>query len=269
MSSIRCSEFFSVLGSSLEEASGEHCWSFEEGDHWSQDILTPIGFLLALKAALGHCYGDSFSWSGIVCSSWGFPARSCSGRTGYRPYGYMHKATQDGNAMLFRMMLLWLVLVLHGTQVALEQPGSSTLPSTLVFRAMRRLLRLRRAFVWQGGYGHSSPKPTVLWGDCSWLVELCVPFKKEMVGVERVCTKWWDDIDQRWGCCGANNMKSFQHYLGMFGRAIADKLQSHRNQSITHKPLVVECSEFIATHSKAIRRFARLHEVDAWLAVRS
>ena len=79
-----------------------------------------------------------------------------------------------GNLCVVRFVLLVLVAYARGCIWAVEQPGSSLMPS---HPRMKMLLQLATDAImpaqllvrmWMGGYGHFSAKPTKIWGDALW-----------------------------------------------------------------------------------------------------
>ncbi len=266
---VHLSEYFSgakVVGRHLEELLLMHCMTFEIEDHPSQNMVSPLGFLLALKLALCHNW-SAMSWSGIVCASWGFPARSTSGRTKYRPWGWEgRKAVRDGNVMVHRMYLLWLVMVQRAVHLMREQPGATTMFSTPLSRAIRTFLKLVWAWVVMGAYGHRSPKPSRIMSNMKYIRHLSVPCTWTTGdGGERLCDKWWDTIECRWRCAGNSKMKSSQQYPERFGAKVAELYQQHKGD-MPFVPGLREVNQFVAAQDWSR---ARLWEVDEYLARRA
>jgi hypothetical protein len=99
--------------------------TFEILDDPAQDILSSVGFILAVRMLL-QVRGRGILHFATVCSSWVMINRSTSGRSPYCPLGdTAHQYVRDANVMVSRSMLLALFGLALGHDWALEQPSSS------------------------------------------------------------------------------------------------------------------------------------------------
>jgi len=67
----------------------------------------------------------STPWFGIVCSSWVWMSRSTTGRNGLNVLGNVTESTMNGNRMVSRVVLLFMLASARGAACFLEQPVTS------------------------------------------------------------------------------------------------------------------------------------------------
>ena len=208
------------------------------------DVLTPIGFLLALRMALS-IHAGGVMWLAPPCSSWVFLARHSTGR---------HLAVQGDvtlantvvqNAMAERVSFLLYVLHLRGVHWIVEQPASSILWD---YPAMRQVLRMcgltHPAVLDMGAFGGSSVKPTHLYGTAPYLPGLArtcdAPqrLRLRLTGVQT--THKSTDAEGRRRCQGTADLKGTQAYPWCFGAAHALAFRDYygppKTDRVEHNP---------------------------------
>lgn len=165
-------------------AHGYTCASIDEmyckGER-TMDFLSPAGWLLAVWAILCE-HPEALNLMGPECGSWGVPARGTSMQNFINIFGALHLAfVSNAEMTVSRIVLLgYLILAKHGHFV-LEQPAGSLL------KKHRRWEKFANetAYVyeirfWMMLLGASSPKPTDVYSNGSWISGLNIgPLTKD------------------------------------------------------------------------------------------
>ena len=217
--------------------------------HKGHDLLTPCGFLLALRMAEALKPGGLL-WLAPPCSTWVWMARGSTGRHIQVQGDVTLEVVVRNNALAERLVLLLEVAHLRGAHFLLEQPRSSMLWD---YPAMRRCLQRHGCtpcFLHMGAYGGRTLKPTTLMGTAPFLQELartCTPSRQLRLQLwgQKTTTKWKDQHGQR-RCQGTAKLKGTQAYPEGFGAALALGFQANAPRQEAPLRLSTPCATWAA-----------------------
>ena len=114
-------------------------------------------------------------WSGQVCSTWVWLARSSTRRTWELPLGnLLCPCVRAGNAMAARTSFFACFCYARGLDFVVEQPASSLLwrhdaLRHVAFRARKLGFTYHQISTFMSQFCAPTSKPTILTGNCSWL----------------------------------------------------------------------------------------------------
>ena len=111
-------------------------------------------------------------------------------------------------------------------------------------------------------WGHKSPKPSKFLMNVTYLKALYVKMEMKERGGERLCDRWYDELEGRWKCTGNKLMSASQEYPQGFGKKVAELYQQNKHYVPAVVPSVEEVNEFIASQDWSR---ARLDAVDRFL----
>jgi hypothetical protein len=101
--------------------------SIDKADKTYFDIMTPIGFLMAVRAILRTKAGG-LVWFAPPCGPWTWMCMAVSGRTREDPLGNKaHPNVVLANRLVSRVAHLWYIAHKHNIHVIIEQPSSSVM----------------------------------------------------------------------------------------------------------------------------------------------
>ncbi len=194
------------------------------------DLLTPVGFLLAVQIALDLKPGG-LMWLAPPCTTWVWMSRATTGRHIQVVGDVTSPPVVRSNALTERLALLLEILHLKNCRYIIEQPCSSCLWDYPALRDVLRRHRSGRCFLHMGAYGGTSLKPTTLMGTAPFLTQLarrCSPqqgLRLQLWGVRT--TKKWRDGQGKKRCQGTGALKGTQAYPEGFGAAHALAFRRH------------------------------------------
>ncbi|CAK9088946.1 unnamed protein product [Durusdinium trenchii] len=130
--------------------------------------------------------------------------------------------------MVSRCMILCLMLATLDIPFILEQPASSLMQYHPHFQYLCKRFDIYRVFVWLGSYGGTSPKATLLYSNYKFCGELYLPLPDADWPAE-MATRYIDGQGLP-RVCGGKDLKNSQHYPRLFGAAVAQLYDKHRNE---------------------------------------
>ncbi len=141
--------------------------SYDINKDSEQNLLTPEGFLLAVRSVLRLRTGGTL-WGGVPCSSFVWISRGSSGRSKDMPEGNGSLCSILGNVLLVRFILLSMIAISRGCHVVIEQPESSLMTRhPRVLALQEKMAQWSQVRFWMGLFGGISAKPTKLFGTAS------------------------------------------------------------------------------------------------------
>ena len=198
--------------------------------HRAHDLLTPVGFALALEMAEAIKPGG-LMWLAPPCSTWVWMARASTGRHIQVEGDITLETVVRNNALAERVALLLEVVSLQGGYWLLEQPRSSMLWDYPAMKAVLERHGCTPAYLHMGAYGGRTLKPTTLMGTAPFAHELartCTArqqLRLQLWGA-KTTTKWKDAHGKR-RCQGTAALKGTQAYPEGFGAALALRFKAH------------------------------------------
>ena len=197
----------------------------------SMDLLTPLGFALAVRLVLSLGRG-ALLWLAPPCSSWVWVNRATSGRSplnweGNKGLVYVAEA----NRFVTRLALLLWIASYKGVVWVAEQPQSSVMAYHKRLQEVFRALGAYEARVSLGAFRAPSRKNLKLWSPAMWIGELA-GYRAPLTFAERTARKRINkhgflvtDGDQK-------KLKQSQAYTRKFGRVVATLFLAHREKSV-------------------------------------
>ena len=157
-------------------------------DMENENILSPRGFLRLLLLCMRLARGGMAHW-GTVCSSWVWICRGTSKRSSFNWAGDTSRTfVAEGNSMVSRMTVCLILISMRCGDWILEQPATSLMHMHERFDGFVKRLDdlkskgarggVKRCYMWMGGHGAATAKPTVLRGTVPWLSLLKAPLNR-------------------------------------------------------------------------------------------
>ena len=171
----------------------------------SHDILTAEGYAAMICAVLA-LVPFGFCWLGPPCSLFIWRSSGTTKRSHQRPRGNLRlRIVRSANRIAARVLQLLKLCTLRRVQWVVEQPMTSMIfmlprwQQWLSTRPCIGQLAAVRHFCWLGHWGHSIPKPTVLWGCAACIAHLhsAKPKQTSNSVVRRTSLKWVL-VNKRW-----------------------------------------------------------------------
>ncbi|CAJ1360896.1 unnamed protein product [Effrenium voratum] len=225
-------EFFSgkmsVTLGELQE--NRKCAAYDIGyDPVFMDIASSKGYAHALYQTLNLLPG-SFMTLAPVCSSFVYMSRGSTGRTRAAPEGRPGKATDFGNLMAARCVILIWLASCKGVAWVLEQPRGSILEHLKVMQGLFGKLRVYKKHIRMGDFGAASEKGTWLYSSHKFIDDIykhkpyTVPLEKKKA--VQLVDHYTDRRGQR-RIKGNAQLKGSQAYPLPFGKALAKLRTAH------------------------------------------
>ena len=170
-----CVEAFSGFGNlrrSMAHKTGLPSLGIDLLYHPDHDFTTPQGVRTAIMAGRMLMISGLY-WMGIECKTWIWISRSSTKRSHENPDGAADKSMRvmKANAMRDTAAIIMLLSFWSGKHFTVEQPGSSLIDSSCVFKAALKAASGRTARCDHGAYGTKceAKKPLKLMGTPPWL----------------------------------------------------------------------------------------------------
>ena len=204
----------------------------------SHDILTPVGFLVTLAAAMRIRRGGVF-WAAPPCSTWVFLSRGSTGQN-KSPSGNWKASpyVASQNALVCRLLLLARLRIARQVYYIIEQPRSSCMFEYGPFAAFLERHPASSIFTEMGAFGMMAEKDMVLVGTAPYLPmltrRLSSDQRKELRqnSERKQTTKVSVRADGRKNVQGGRDLKSTQAYPIGFGCAHARCFKTHDDSAM-------------------------------------
>jgi len=175
------------------------------------------------------------------CAAAGFGATWQPGRTLLSPCGKQGQTGVDqGNLQVSRLVILCMIAVARGCDFIIEQPAGSIMFSHPRFQQLLRSMQVWQVRFFQGHYGATTNKLTVLWSNNRQLLQT---FKKGAppAATEQLLVKY---VDTSGKVCSMRKkpLKLSQHYPREFGKKLTENILRVRSTAV---PRVVSEECFI------------------------
>ena len=156
------------------QIAGDRCLPYDvKLDPINNDILTTLGLLCALRMLM-RVWEGGLVWSGQVCSTWVWLARSSTRRTWQLPLGnLLCPCVRAGNAMAARTAIFACFCYARKLDFVVKQPASSLLwrhdaLRHVAFCARKLGYVYHQISTFMSQFNAPTNKPTTLTGNCSW-----------------------------------------------------------------------------------------------------
>ena len=166
-----------------------------------------------------------------MCSSWVWCNLATSGRTLLSPCGKQGQAGVDqGNLQVSRLVILCMIAVARGCDFIIEQPAGSIMFSHPRFQQLLRSMQIWQVRFFQGHYGATTNKLTMLWSNNRQLLQT---FKrgKPPAATEQLMVKYID-TSGKVRSMGKKSLKLSQHYPREFGKKITENILRVRSTAV-------------------------------------
>ena len=195
---------------------GAKCVGFDKSyaDWDGCNINTPTGFNRAMSFALRVKRHGSV-WAAPVCASWIWIARSGSGRSAKTPGGDTGiDRVRDGNMMVVRLVMIFLVCWARGVHLWLENPMSTIIHEFSPLKELLLCIMPFKVTTEMSAYGTEVSKPLMFWSSCKAVMSL---YRQPVKVTQTLCTR-----NQNGGVTGKRAaLKLSQAYPPDFGKAVA------------------------------------------------
>ncbi len=197
----------------------------------SHDVLTPVGFMVLLKAAM-KIRRHGLIWAAPPCSTWIWMSRFSSGRQEDVHGNPRSPYVVSQNALVCRLLSILHLCAQREVWIILEQPASSVMFQFPPMKRFAEMHNVATAKLQLGAYGAATRKDTILWWAAPYLAELVrilSPHDRERLQNERVKTTavYTDSVGMK-RCHGVAALKGTHTYPVLFGTSHA--LCFHRAQ---------------------------------------
>ena len=197
----------------------------------SMDLLTPLGFALAVRLVLSLGRG-ALLWLAPPCSSWVWVNRATSGRNQINWEGKKGlKYVAEANRFVSRMALLLWIASYKGVVWVVEQPQSSVMGYHKRLQEIFRALRVHEARVSLGAFRAPTRKNLRLWSQAMWIGEL-TRYKAPSTFAERTACRRINKHGFLVTDGNQKKLKQSQAYTRKFGRVVAALFLAHREKSV-------------------------------------
>ena len=179
-------------------------------DNYRMDILSPLGFLHAVKFALKLRRGAQCVLA-PVCSSWVWLNRGTSGRSELTPLGNETvPSVRFANLVVSRVALLLYILSSKCVFWILEQPVSSLMEHYPRFQDFARRNQVFKHYIEMQNYGAPTMKPTWLCSNMPFINDIDM-FKEERTTSLLALVSKTTDVHGCVRVSGNNNLKQSLH----------------------------------------------------------
>ena len=205
------------------------------------NILSALGLLCPLRMLL-RVWEGGLTWSGQVCSTWVWLARSSTRRTWELPRGCeFGQCAREGNRMAGIKALFMCFCYARGLDFVVEQPASSLLwrhdaLRHVAFRARELGFMYHQVSTFMSQFGAATPKPTTLTGNRSWLHALTRDSPGHCDEPSNTATVSVDENGRRHVTGDKTGaLKHTQEYTPEFGIAVSE---AYKTDQHTYKSLI-------------------------------